>query len=103
MGSSTDTVTDFDYDEGDRIDLADLFADLKDDQQELAVLLASLQDSDPHSGEGGGYTVTISEHDDVAELTITKGDQTMQIDFNGADTTDITSSLLDSLKTLTND
>ncbi|CAK2653377.1 Ig-like domain-containing protein [Vibrio crassostreae] len=103
MDSSTDTVTDFDYDEGDRIDLADLFADLKDDQQELADLLTSLQDSDPHSGEGGGYTVTISEHDDVAELTITKGDQTMQIDFNGADTTDITSSLLDSLKTLTND
>ncbi|WP_237668686.1 Ig-like domain-containing protein [Vibrio toranzoniae] len=103
MDSSTDTVTDFDYDEGDRIDLADLFADLKDDQQELADLLTSLQDSDPHSGEGGGYTVTISEHNDVAELTITKGDQTMQIDFNGADTTDITSSLLDSLKTLTND
>nr|WP_237667996.1 Ig-like domain-containing protein [Vibrio toranzoniae] len=103
MDSSTDTVTDFDYDEGDRIDLADLFADLKDDQQELADLLASLQDSDPHSGEGGGYTVTISERNDVAELTITKGDQTMQIDFNGADTTDITSSLLDSLKTLTND
>ncbi|MCG9558317.1 Ig-like domain-containing protein [Vibrio kanaloae] len=103
MDSSTDTVTDFDYDEGDRIDLADLFADLKDDQQELTDLLTSLQDSDPHSGEGGGYTVTISEHNDVAELTITKGDQTMQIDFNGADTTDITSSLLDSLKTLTND
>ncbi|MGR5300704.1 calcium-binding protein, partial [Vibrio alfacsensis] len=96
LDGSTDTVADFDSSEGDILDFSELFEDLE--SVELDAILDSLEGNSSTTDERGGFDVSVS---DDSELTITKGSDSLTIDFSGA--SDVTSSLIDSLNTLKHD
>ncbi|WP_235424581.1 Ig-like domain-containing protein [Vibrio navarrensis] len=95
METVSDRVTDFNVEQGDKLDFSDLFEDMT--QDDVSALLSSLVDG---SGEGGVYKVDVTDVNGDAHLTIVKGGQTLTIDFDGVSAADITSSLMDNLNHL---
>ncbi|WP_414932219.1 VCBS domain-containing protein [Vibrio europaeus] len=96
MATEHDRVTDFDKDQGDKLDLSDLFEDVS--KADISELLAELKTT--NEGETSTVKVSVSEESGSSTMTIEKGSNTLTIDFDGASATDITNSLVDSLEHL---
>ncbi|MDC5821849.1 VWA domain-containing protein, partial [Vibrio europaeus] len=96
MATEHDRVTDFDKDQGDKLDLSDLFEDVS--KADISELLAELKTT--NEGETSTVKVSVGEESGSSTMTIEKGSNTLTIDFDGASATDITNSLVDSLEHL---
>ncbi|WCP68436.1 VCBS domain-containing protein [Vibrio tubiashii] len=96
MATEHDRVTDFDKDQGDKLDLSDLFEDVS--KADISELLTELKTT--NEGEASAVKVSVSEESGSSTLIIEKDSNTLTIDFDGASATDITNSLVDSLEHL---
>ncbi|WP_208640363.1 VWA domain-containing protein [Vibrio aquaticus] len=97
LDGATDVVKDFDRSEGDSLDFSDVFADM--DSDELDTMLRIL-DLDPSDVTVGDYSITFNESGLDTSMTLSKGANTVTVDFNGVSSSDITSSLIETLNTL---
>ncbi|WP_279610984.1 calcium-binding protein, partial [Vibrio gelatinilyticus] len=66
LDGSTDTIRDFSLEEGDKIDLSDIFDDVDGTIDEII-----------------SEHITVSDSDGVTEITLTKGDQNVMIEIEG--------------------
>ncbi len=97
METASDRVTDFNVEQGDKLDLSDLFDDMS--KADIETLLADLGEGDS-KGSVGDVSIEVT-NENGAHLTIVKGGQTLTIDFDGAvDASYITNSLLENLNHL---
>ncbi|EPF2930802.1 Ig-like domain-containing protein [Vibrio navarrensis] len=96
METASDRVTDFNVEQGDKLDLSDLFDDMS--KADIETLLADLGEGDS-KGSVGDVSIEVT-NENGAHLTIVKGGQTLTIDFDGVSAADITSSLMDNLNHL---
>ncbi|MBG0758647.1 hypothetical protein BOO22_04395 [Vibrio cidicii] len=96
METASDRVIDFNVEQGDKLDLSDLFDDMS--KTDIETLLADLGDGDS-KGSVGDVSIEVT-NENGAHLTIVKGGQTLTIDFDGVSAADITSSLMDNLNHL---
>ncbi|PMM65552.1 hypothetical protein BCT48_18990, partial [Vibrio sp. 10N.261.46.F12] len=81
LDGSADVIKDFDVNEGDKIDLSELFEEL--DSNEIDSLLGDIKDSVSSNGNGGSV------------VTVTKGGDSVSIEFEGLGTDDLTNYLFD--------
>ena len=81
LDGSADVIKDFDVNEGDKIDLSELFEEL--DSSEIDSLLGDIKDSVSSNGNGGSV------------VTVTKGGDSVSIEFEGVATGDLTNYLFD--------
>ncbi|MBE3659613.1 hypothetical protein BOO91_01450 [Vibrio navarrensis] len=96
METASDRVTDFNVEQGDKLDLSDLFDDMS--KADIETLLADLEGDS--KGSVGDVSIEVT-NENGAHLTIVKGGQTLTIDFDGAvDASYITNSLLENLNHL---
>ncbi|WP_139046593.1 Ig-like domain-containing protein [Vibrio cidicii] len=97
METASDRVIDFNVEQGDKLDLSDLFDDMP--KADIETLLADLGEGDS-KGSVGDVSIEVT-NENGAHLTIVKGGQTLTIDFDGAvDASYITNSLLENLNHL---
>ncbi|MFS1883438.1 tandem-95 repeat protein [Vibrio sp. 10N.261.54.E10] len=81
LDGSADVIKDFDVNEGDKIDLSELFEEL--DSSEIDSLLGDIKDSVSSNGNGGSV------------VTVTKGGDSVSIEFEGVATDDLANYLFD--------
>ncbi|EJK2114797.1 cadherin-like domain-containing protein, partial [Vibrio navarrensis] len=96
METASDRVTDFNVEQGDKLDLSDLFDDMS--KTDIESLLADLEGDS--KGSVGDVSIEVT-NENGTQLTIVKGGHTLTIDFDGAvDASYITNSLLENLNHL---
>ncbi|WP_155742039.1 VWA domain-containing protein, partial [Vibrio nigripulchritudo] len=78
LDGSTDRITDFHIDDGDKLDLSDLFSDLSD--SEVTSLLDNIKGS-------------VDGDDSGSSITVNKDGNSVTIDFDGVSATDLTNNL----------
>ncbi|MFA0056622.1 Ig-like domain-containing protein [Vibrio echinoideorum] len=81
LDGSADVIKDFDVNEGDKIDLSELFEEL--DSNEIDSLLGDIKDSVSSNGNSGSI------------VTVTKGGDSVSIEFEGVATDDLANYLFD--------
>jgi hypothetical protein len=95
MDNSVDFVTDYNIEQGDRLDLTDLLEDQT--PLELDNLLSDLASGD-NQGQNSNVSITITDNGTDAQLSINKDGQTLTVDFEGTLASDVTKGILDSFK-----
>ncbi len=95
MQSATDTVTDFS--DGDQLDFTDVFDDMTG--TDISTLLDDLGSGD-YRGRVDDITVEVTESGGNSTLTINKGGQQLEVNFDGASAADIANSLISNLEQL---
>uniref|UniRef100_UPI0011AB46AB Ig-like domain-containing protein n=1 Tax=Vibrio penaeicida TaxID=104609 RepID=UPI0011AB46AB len=78
LDGSTDRITDFHINEGDKLDLSDLFTDLS--ENEVTSMLDQIKG-------------TVDGNDDHSSITVDKDGSSVTIDFEGVSATDLTNNL----------
>ncbi|PKF76312.1 hypothetical protein CW749_27690, partial [Vibrio sp. vnigr-6D03] len=78
LDGSTDSITDFHINEGDKLDLSDLFTDLS--ENEVSSMLEQIKG-------------TVNGDDDHSSITVDKDGSSVTIDFEGVSATDLTNNL----------
>ncbi|MGV0524801.1 type I secretion C-terminal target domain-containing protein [Vibrio harveyi] len=97
MDNAVDSVTDFDASEGDKLELRDLFDDVSG--TDMSTLLDDFESGD-FSGQVNGITLSVTEDSGDSTLTINKGGQQLDINFDGASAADIANSIITNLEQL---
>ncbi|MFZ3502131.1 beta strand repeat-containing protein [Vibrio harveyi] len=97
MDNVVDSVTDFDASEGDKLELRDLFDDVSG--TDMSTLLDDFESGD-FSGQVNGITLSVTEDSGDSTLTINKGGQQLDINFDGASAADIANSIITNLEQL---
>ncbi|CAE6962325.1 COG2931 RTX toxins and related Ca2 -binding proteins [Vibrio sp. B1REV9] len=96
LDGSTDRVVDYDA-ATDSLDFTDMFVDMESDDLDNLLRILELQPSEVTVGE---YAIEFNQDNGDTEVTITKGESSLSIDFSGVSASDVTSGLIDSLNTL---
>ncbi|WP_224067804.1 Ig-like domain-containing protein [Vibrio penaeicida] len=78
LDGSTDSITDFHINEGDKLDLSDLFTDLS--ENEVSSMLDQIKG-------------TVNGDDDHSSITVDRDGSSVTIDFEGVSATDLTNNL----------
>ncbi|WP_322802688.1 Ig-like domain-containing protein [Vibrio alfacsensis] len=96
LDGSTDRVIDYDA-ATDSLDFTDMFVEMESDDLDNLLRILELQPSEVTVGE---YAIEFNQDNGDTEVTITKGESSLSIDFSGVSASDVTSGLIDSLNTL---
>ena len=95
MDTAIDTVTDFNAAEGDKLEFRDLFDDMSG--SDISTLLDDFESGD-YNGQVDDVTLSVTELNGNSTLTINKGGQQLEVNFDGASAADIANSLISNLE-----
>ncbi|WP_321463261.1 Calx-beta domain-containing protein [uncultured Vibrio sp.] len=95
MDTAIDTVTDFNAAEGDKLEFRDLFDDMSG--PDISTLLDDFESGD-YNGQVDDVSLSVTELNGNSTLTINKGGQQLEVNFDGASAADIANSLISNLE-----
>ncbi|BDR13646.1 calcium-binding protein [Vibrio sp. STUT-A11] len=95
METAVDEVTDFNAAEGDKLEFRDLFDDMSG--SDISTLLDDFESGD-YNGQVDDVTLSVTELNGNSTLTINKGGQQLEVNFDGASAADIANSLISNLE-----